>query len=134
MYIDRMEENIYTGFKRLLFIMLIFCLLFVSTGGAVSAAEYEMTTTHSYSCKAHKNCLSVAFKSHGETSNGKIYSKYFSGNNSHWPNAFKYDNVWSYKVGNTGYAKGTYTLYSSLVTQWASLSFKSTSKTITHTY
>lgn len=70
----------------------------------------------------------------GDTATGKIYDKYFSGQKSHWPNAFRYDSVWSYQIGNTGYAKGTYTAYSSIITQWVSLAFSSVSHTITHTY
>lgn len=47
MYIYRIEENMFTGFKRIFFVLLVVCLLLVSTGGTVSAAEYEKTTTHS---------------------------------------------------------------------------------------
>ena len=99
-----------------------------------NAATYRKTTTRYYSCRAHSNCMHITFSSHGNTSTGDVYDYYFSGNHSHWPNAFRYDSTWSYKVRSTGYAKGTYTAYSSLVTQWASLSFSSTSSTITHVY
>lgn len=116
-------------------VALMLCLaMALSISTAVSAAVYHTTTTHYYSCRTHDDCMWIKFYSHGDTSTGTIYDKHFSGNHSHWPNAFRYDNVWSYKVGNTGYAKGTYTLYSSLITQWASIAFASTSDTITHTY
>lgn len=110
-------------------IVVVICSCLTAT-----ATEWYKTTTDSYSCKVHSNCAYITFYSHGNDSNGAIYDKYFSANHSHWPNAFRYDKVWSYKVGNTGYAKGTYTLYSSLVTQWASIAFASTSDTITHVY
>jgi len=119
--------------RRILAVTLCLLTVFAVTVGA-SAAVYRKTTTHSYSCKAHSDCQTVTFVSEGNTVTGQVYDKYFSGNNSHWPNAFRYDNVWSYKIGNAGFAKGTYTLYSSLVTQWASIAFSSTSNTITHTY
>ena len=117
-------------------VVLILCIaaIFAIVAVPASAATYRKTTTVSYSCKAHNNCHWVKFTSEGNTTTGAIYDKYFSGNSSHWPNAFKYDNVWSYQIGSTGYAKGTYTLYSSLITQWVSMSFKSVSRTITHTY
>lgn len=111
------------------------CLLMVFTIAVeTSATICRKITIDSYSCKAHSNCLSVTFVSEGNTVTGDVYDKYFSGNSSHWPNAFRYDNVWSYKIGNAGFAKGTYTIYSSLITQWASIAFASTSDTITHTY
>lgn len=119
--------------RRILAVTLCLLTVFAVTVGA-SAAVYRKTTTHSYSCKAHSGCQTVTFVSEGNTVTGQVYDKYFSGNNSHCPNAFRYDNVWSYKIGNAGFAKGTYTLYSSLVTQWASIAFSSTSNTITHTY
>lgn len=113
---------------------LVLCLMVVFSCITASAAVYTKKTTHYYSCNAHSNCSYVTFASQGDTSTGKIYDKYFSANHAHWPNAFRYDNVWSYQIGTTGYAKGTYTLYSSLITQWASIAFASTSRTITHTY
>ena len=119
--------------KKIMALMLCIAMA-LSIAVVASAAQYWKTTTHYYSCNAHNNCMWVKFTSHGDTTTGKIYDKYFSGNSSHWPNAFRYDNVWSYSVGNTGYAKGTYTVYSSLITQWVSLAFSSTSRTITHIY
>lgn len=112
-------------------VAIVLCVAMVISAASVASAR---TTTDSYSCRVHSGCHWVKFYSHGNTENGDIYDKYFSGNHSHWPNAFRYDNVWSYKVGNWGYAKGTYTLYSSLITQWASIAFASTSDTITHVY
>lgn len=117
--------------KRVFALILCFALIF-SCITSVSAVGY--TTTHTYSCRAHSGCMYVKFASHGDCASGKVYDHYFSANKSHWPNAFRYDKTWSYSVGTTGYAKGTYTIYSSLVTQWVSLAFKSQSKTITHTY
>lgn len=109
-------------------VMILSCVL------TSSAAVYTKTTAQYSSCRAHSNCMYVSFRSQGNSSTGVIYDKYFSSNSSHWPNAYRYDNVWSYRIGNTGYAKGTYTLYSSIVTQWMSLAFKSSSRTIVHTY
>lgn len=117
--------------KRVFALILCFVLVFSCIAPA-SAAGYVTTVT--YSCRAHNGCMYVKFASHGDKASGDVYDYYFSANKSHWPNAFRYDRTWSYKVGTTGYAKGTYTIYSSLVTQWASLSFSSSSKTLTHTY
>lgn len=117
--------------KRVL--ALILCvILVVACIVPVSAAGYVSTVT--YSCRAHSGCMYVKFTSHGDHASGNVYDYYFSGNKSHWPNAFRYDRTWSYKVGTTGYAKGTYTIYSSLITQWVSLAFTSSSRTLTHTY
>lgn len=122
--------------KLRMIIALVACIAVVLSVAMspASAAIYTKTTTHSYSCNAHSGCQWIKFVSQGNTANGDIYDKYFSGNGSHWPNAFRYDNVWSYKVGNWGYAKGTYTIYSSLITQWVSIAFSSSSDTIVHTY
>lgn len=114
---------------------LCLCLLLAFTGTTNTFATiYQKTTTRYFSCRVHSNCTYIAFVSEGNTDTGDVYDKYFSGSHSHWPNAFTYDSVWSYKIGNTGFAKGTYTIYSSLITQWASLSFSSTTETFTHTY
>lgn len=77
--------------------------------------------------------MHITFKSHGNTDTGAIYDKYFSSYYAHWPNAFREDSLWSYTVGTTGYAKGKYTFYSSLITAWASIAFASTTETMTHT-
>ncbi|MDD3239057.1 MAG: hypothetical protein PHW47_03035 [Lachnospira sp.] len=119
--------------KLIVFAMMLVLLLSMNTTLA-GATEYVKSTTHSYACNAHDGCSWITFRSHGETSNGTIYDCYFSDNSSHWPNNFRYDNVWSYTVNNWGYAKGSYTLYSSLITQWASIAFSSTSNTIVHVY
>ncbi len=103
------------------------------TSGSSSALKRTTTTTR-YSCRAHSNCMYIKFVSEGNVSTGAVYDKYFSASSAHWPNAFTYGKVWSYKIGTTGYAKGTYTIYSSLITQWVSLTFTSKTKTITHTY
>lgn len=116
-------------------IALALCLVVVFSCVSVASAAVETKSTSHYgSCRAHNYCHRVTFKSQGDTVTGKIYDKYFSSNKSHWPNAFRYDSVWSYQVGNTGYAKGTYTLYSSIITAWVSLAFTSRSNTIVHTY
>lgn len=120
-------------FGKLLALVLCMAMIF-SVVSVAYAVGYYKTTTHSYSCRVHNGCMWIKFFSHGDVGTGNVYDKYFSGNRSHWPNAFRYDNTWSYKVGNTGYAKGTYTIYSSLITQWASIAFSSTSDTITHIY
>lgn len=129
---------------RIVMVLTILSLILFSNITAFAAASnppvgggYTITqnTTHYYSCKAHSyNCHQVTFTSQGNTSTHEIYDKYFSSNTSHWPNAFRYDNVWITKTSTLSYAKGTYTIYSSLITKWASLSFASTSKTISHVY
>lgn len=115
-------------------IVIILCLCFTCSTIQASAAIYRKTTTHYYSCMLHDDCMNIVFVSEGNTVTGDIYDVYFSGHDAHWPNAFTYGNTWSYKIGDTGYAKGTYTFYSSLITQWASLAFKSSSETCVHVY
>lgn len=110
----------------------IVCSFFFMNGA--SSAIVTKTTTHYYSCRVHTNCHYISFKSQGNTTTGQIYDKWFDNMHSHWPNAFRVDSTWSYTVGTTGYAKGTYTVYSSLITEWVSLAFQSTTRTITHTY
>lgn len=106
-----------------------------STANIGLAAEVWLSSTRNYTCNAHNYyCSHITFISHGNTTSGTIYDRYFSSHQTHWPNAFREDNVWSYTVGTTGYAKGKYTVYSSLITAWASLAFTSQTRTITHIY
>jgi len=118
----------------------VVCLIVLSlAGGAVSAYETTKSTTHEYICGLHSvlgwdSCAHITFYSHGETDSGDVYDKCFSDSACHWPNGFNYGDVWSYKVATTGYAKGTYTSYSSLITTWMSLAWSSYTTTITHIY
>jgi hypothetical protein len=107
-------------------------ILPVSTASAYTQSK---NTPHYYGCRAHgSGCQYINFYSQGDVGTGTIYTKYFSSSYSHWPNAFRYDRTFTYYSGRNGYACGTYTAYSSLITQWASLSFQSYTNTITHVY
>jgi hypothetical protein len=112
-------------------VFMVCSFFLLDVAGSAILTKY---TTHYYSCRVHTNCHHITFKSQGNTTTGQIYDKWFDSMDSHWPNAFRVDSTWSYTVGTTGYAKGTYTIYASIITQWASLAFKSTTRTITHTY
>lgn len=123
--------------KKRYFMALVMALVLVAVSTlstVANATVYTKTTTHYYSCNAHTSCMYITFESTGDTYDGYIYNCDFINNHSHWPNAFREDKVWSYTIDNWGYAKGKYTIYSSLITAWASLAFSSTTDTITHVY
>ena len=115
-------------------------LLGVSTMPNFIANAREMTndTFHTYKCKLHEatggTCAEIQFRSHGDDSNGNVYSMSFPSKTSHYPNGFRDLSTSSYKVGSTGYAKGTYTAYSSALLEGNSFEWQSKTRTITHVY
>lgn len=97
----------------------------------VSAYGWTQRDTDWWYCRSHSNCSYITLEASGDTGTGKIYDVEFVQKKTHWPNAFSEDRVWSYTVGKNGYAKGKYTVYSSIITTWVSLSFSSQTDTIT---
>lgn len=100
----------------------------LSSAANVDAATVTIVTkTKSaiYGCKAHGNgCMNVRLSAKFISS--KCQDVYWAGSNTHWPNAVTFGATKKY----TSYARGTYTIYSSLITQWVSLSFDSETNTL----
>ncbi len=107
-----------------------FALLFTLFPTQVSAR----TTTKSFYDKAHGKCNYIKLYSDGSYSQNKVYTVYFSSSYTHWPMGITEDREWSYETPSYAYANGKFTIYSSLVTQWASISFKSNTYTMKHKY
>jgi len=92
-------------------------------------AGYTVKKTHYYNCRAHSTGVDMYVTLAGYKNNGKFESAYFSDIHTHWPNGV--NNMKTWKQNNNREILGQYTIYSSIVTQWASIAFKSTTKTIT---
>ena len=102
--------------------LLLLVLFSVSLMVPVSAATKK--GTHNYSCRQHKSCMYVRLAC--DYTGKKINSTWWDGSYMHWPNGVKFGS----RGSGTGYARGTYTAYSSLITQWASIAFQSYTDTI----
>lgn len=115
--------------------MLAICTVFFAPAKIAFASAYRAYDTYDcWDCKLHGYCCYICFSSSGDIDTGDVYDTYFSAVSAHWPNNFEAGSTWSYKVGKVGYAKGTYTGYSSLITQWVGFKFSSRTCTITHVY
>ena len=103
-----------------------------------NAREITNDTFHSYKCKLHEitneSCAEIHFRSHGNDSNGDVYSMSFPSKHAHYPNGFKDLSTSSYKVGTTGYAQGTYKAYSDAYFAGNSFEWQTKTRTITHVY
>ncbi len=90
-------------------------------------ASDRPTETHYWWCRAHaekEEDMYIALSA--DCSSSGYVSAYFSRSYAHWPNAFTYGDI---VVAKTS-ARGTYTVYSSIITQWVSLAFCSYTETI----
>ena len=103
------------------------CAFSAISAASMSASAAQKYGTHNYWCRAHKNKGSDMYVQLTATYSGKsITGVWWNSSYSHWPNAFTLGST----ASGYGYARGTYTIYSSLITQWASLSFSSQTDTI----
>lgn len=91
--------------------------------GETAKASTLINRTAWYSCRAHSCCQYITLSAVFDPSCKDVY---WSGTYTHWPNACTLGETKKY----TSYARGTYTMYSSLITQWASLAFQSFTDTI----
>ena len=112
---------------KILSCMLCIALVLATLIVPASAARVQRWSTHTYSDLAHGSCNYVRLSAIGDTTTHKVESQWFDSSYTHWPNGVTFGNTWR----GYGYAKGTYTMYSSLVTQWASIAFSSKTDTIT---
>ncbi len=135
-------ENINKKNKILTKIIIFFvAIILVSTITGINNDIYAKTKTDKdkYICKAHallgkSYCEWATLTADGNNSTGVVYDVYFSSTHTHWPNNIDTGSTWSYTVGTTGYAKGTYKKYSSIVTEWASGALKSSTYTLKVTF
>lgn len=116
-------------------IVVMMCSIFMlGNSQKVNAATGDKYRTYWYEDKAHGYCSNITLGATGDSVTGKIYGKWWDSSYAHWPNAFTKETPWHYNVGAYGYVKGTYTIYSSLITQWASIAFQEITNTITITF
>ena len=94
---------------------------------AVASASETVIGGYNHWCRAHSGNTTDMYILLAATFDGNTCTDvWWDSSYSHWPNAFSYDST---AIGN-GYARGTYTIYSSLITQWASIAFSSRTNTI----
>lgn len=106
------------------FITIILTMM-LATAMPFSALAAIKSASHYYTCRGHGyNCQYVTLSC--EYSKKTAKSVWFSNAYFHWPNGVKYGS----RGRGTGYARGTYTAYSGLVTEWVSLTFQSRTNTI----
>lgn len=83
------------------------------------------TQKHFFGCRGHGySCGHVGLSC--DYTGKKINSTWFSSSQFHFPNGVNFGTTGS----GSGYARGTYTVYSGLVTDWFSLTFSSYTDTI----
>ena len=103
------------------------CAVSAMSATMIPASAATKTRTHYYTCRAHKNNSTDMYIQLAASYSGKkVTGVWWNSSYAHWPNAFTFGST----ANCTSYARGTYTAYSSLITQWASLSFSSTTDTI----
>ncbi len=111
------------GKSVLCFIMAFFLVW----GSFISPDAATKSNTHYWTCRKHsKNSSDMYITLTAKFSSKKCTDVYFSRSYAHWPNAFKEGSTAKYTTS----ARGSYTAYSSLITQWASLAFASYTDTI----
>ena len=101
-------------------------LVVLSMGLTVPVSAATKKGTHEYTCKHHnyKTCQHVRLAC--DYTGKKIKSTWWDSSYTHWPNGVKFGS----RGSGTGYARGTYIFYSSLITQWASVAFSTRTATI----
>ncbi len=98
-----------------------------TTVPAVASASVTQTWPHEYWCFMHSGKASDMYIYLSAIFDGKVCEDvWWDKSYSHWPNAFSFGST----ASGYGYARGTYTMYSSLITQWASIAFDSKTSTI----
>ncbi len=103
------------------------CAVSAMSATMIPASAATKTNSHYYYCLAHRNKGTDMYIQLAASYSGKrVSSVWWNSSYAHWPNAFTFGST----ANCTSYARGTYTAYSSLVTQWASLSFASRTDTI----
>lgn len=100
------------------------CAVSVATMPASASSTWAR---HKYWCRAHNSkSTDMYITLSANYSDKNVSDAWWSDSYSHWPNAYTYGDT----ASGDGWARGTYTIYSSLITQWASLSFNSKMDTI----
>lgn len=115
--------------KKIFSVLLAFILVFgvLEISSTVEAKATTKSCTDYWTCKLHDNkATDMYITLTAKFSSQKCTDVYFSRSHSHWPNAFSEGSTVKYKKS----ARGTYTAYSSLITQWASFAFDSYTSTI----
>ncbi len=113
--------------KKAIGICAALCAVSAMSATMLPASAATKTNSHYYTCLAHKNKGTDMYIQLAASYSGKkVTGVWWNSSYAHWPNAFTFGNT----ANCTSYARGTYTAYSSLITQWASLSFSSTTDTI----
>ncbi|MBR2409204.1 MAG: hypothetical protein IKB07_09680 [Lachnospiraceae bacterium] len=94
---------------------------------AVASAAVTKTSGYKYWCRAHSNNATDMYIYLSAKFSGKTCTDvWWDSSYSHWPNAFSCGST----ASGYGYARGTYTAYTSLITQWVSIAFDSETCTI----
>lgn len=94
------------------------------TSNIFAATKYN---SDFYSCRLHgqySGCMHITLAA--KFSSSKCTDAYWDSSYTHWPNGIAFGDTKSY----TKSARGTYTIYTSLITQWASVAFNSETHTI----
>lgn len=112
--------------KKFVVLLLFFSFVVGGCFGRVNDAKAAIkTNVVYYGCRFHGyGCMHV--KLAAKFNSKRCVDVYWAGSNTHWPNAIDFGTTKVY----TTYARGTYTIYSSLITQWTSLSFASITDTM----
>lgn len=114
-------------FLKMVFIVAVAAICIVNAAPAVVAASESLTQPHKYWCLPHCGRETDMYISLTAMFDGKTCTDvWWDSSYSHWPNAFSFGST----ASGYGYARGTYTIYSSLITQWASIAFDSQTRTI----
>ncbi|WP_302630338.1 hypothetical protein [uncultured Eubacterium sp.] len=112
--------------KRTIIVIILSLALVTRVNLGITTNVYAATKSKAayYSCKVHNNCMYA--KLSAKFNKTKCTDVYWEGSKTHWPNGITLKDTKKYAKS----ARGTYTIYASIVTQWASLSFKSETDTI----
>lgn len=114
--------------KNIIIKLMLALVLFVGiTAGATESVQAATKTgTHYYTCTGLHDYYCMHVRLAAEFSSSKCTDVYWQSSSTHWPNGVTFGVTKKY----TSYARGTYTIYSSLITQWASIAFSSDTDTI----
>ncbi len=112
---------------KMMIIAAVAAICVVTAVPAVASAAVTRTSGYKYWCRAHANDYTDMYIYLSAKFNDKTCTDvWWDSSYAHWPNAFTCGST----ASGYGYARGTYTAYSSLVTQWVSLAFSSETNTI----